>query len=814
MVPRGLLICLVVMCVAGTALAQTAHSVRIEGTVRAPDGAVLPDATVRIFGTRLTTTTDGVGRYVLAFTHPPARLFVVVDLENFSGNATEVTISGPLTTTLDFTLTPSFASDIVVISELPLLNTADDISRIELSPAQVAVLPSLGERDIFRTFQLLPGVSGSNETSSGLYVRGGTPDQNHIEYDGFRIYDVDHLFGYFSAFNMDAVESVQLSKGGFEAQHGGALSSVMQIAGKSGRLDRSGASVGGSLLSFNGSVETPLFNNTGSAFLAVRRSFQGPLYDKILNLFDNNAAAGPRAGFGGGGRGRFATVDTQPSSNFYDINGKVLLNPSTHDVVSLTLYRGHDNLDNSRSLQFPEGLLDRLRERGLDPAALGIDLNSSLDISDVRNSGNTGVGLMWSRQWHTRVQSQVSLGYSRFTDIRDRSTQVGSTGNPSAEENHVEDVTFKATAPITLGVGHTLEGGIEVTSNDIAYTLQSGAGRRGDGGTALAAVLTQAERGRLTSLFLQDHWLLGSRLLVVPGVRLTSFDRTGTRYTEPRLAATFFVNDRVKLKAATGRYHQFTSQVTREDVLQGNREFWSLANGTTVPVSAATHLIAGGAYERGNLLIDVELFSKDLSELTQFAPRLATASAEINYDDFFYHGDGTARGGELLVQRRSDRHTGWVSYTLSKVEESFPTLETAPFLANHDQRHALKIVNVFELGQWHLSETWVYATGKPYTEPVGLEPIALPFGGTIDRVVAGPKNGARLPAYHRLDVAVNREFPVPNTGGKGSFGLTLFNLYNRQNTWYKEFNVVEGEIIENNILLMGRTLNASVTIKF
>ena len=217
-----------------------------------------------------------------------------------------------------------------------------------------------------------------------------------------------------------------------------------------------------------------------------------------------------------------------------------------------------------------------------------------------------------------------------------------------------------------------------------------------------------------------------------------------------------------------------------------------------MPVSAATHVITGGAYERENLLIDVELFSKDLSELTQFAPRLATASAEINYDDFFCHGDGTARGGEVLVQKRSGRHTGWVSYTLSKVEGSFPTLETAPFLANHDQRHELKIVNVFELGNWHLSETWVYATGKPYTEPVGLEPIELPFGGTIDRVVAGPKNGARLPAYHRMDVALNREFPLSGTSGKGSFGLTLFNLYNRQNTWYKEFNVVEGEIIENN----------------
>ncbi len=272
---------------------QGPHEVQIEGTVQTSDGAVLPGATVHVFGTALTTTTDGDGRYMLNFTHAPARLIVVVDLANYRSDDTAVEIAGPLTTTIDFTLTPAFASDVQVVAEVPTLNAADGISRIALAPEQVAVLPSLGERDIFRAFQLLPGVSGSQETSSGLYVRGGTPDQNRVEYDGFRVYEVDHLFGYFSAFNMDALEEVELSKGGFEARHGGVLSSVMEITGKSGRLDRVAGSVGASLLSFNGTVETPLFDNKGSALLAVRRSFQGPLYNSILNLFDNNPGGGP-----------------------------------------------------------------------------------------------------------------------------------------------------------------------------------------------------------------------------------------------------------------------------------------------------------------------------------------------------------------------------------------------------------------------------------------------------------------------------------------------------------------------------------------
>ena len=490
----------------------------------------------------------------MAFTRTTGRLILFAELSSFQSDDATLQVAGPLSTRIDFTLTPSFAFDVTVIADVPMLDTTDDVSRIALAPDQVSVLPSLGERDLFRAFQLLPGVSGSNEASSGLYVRGGTPDQNRIEYDGFRVYHVDHLFGYFSAFNMDAVDTVELSKGGFEAQHGGALSSVMQIAGKSGRLDRTAGSVGMGLLGFNGVFETPLFNNKGSGLLAVRRSFQGPLYDKILNLYDNNPTIGrPGGGGGPGGGGRFSTFSSQPSSSFYDVNGKLLFNPSTADSVSVSLYRGNDNLDNSRSIQLPEGLFERLLARGIDPAERGLDPDSALDISDVRDSGNTGVGLVWSREWRSNLLSEVSLGYSRFEDVRDRSRQVGSNATPSAEGNQVDDVTFRAAVPITLGVGHTLEGGVEVTGNNLSYNLESGPGPGARAGAnPLTGVLNRAERGRMAAAFLQDRWLLGSRLLLVPGIRLTSFDRTGERYTEPRLAGTLFVTDAFKLKTAAG----------------------------------------------------------------------------------------------------------------------------------------------------------------------------------------------------------------------------------------------------------------------
>ena len=508
---------------AQNASGETSHDVRITGTVQTPDGSRLPGATVRIFGTPLVSTTDGDGNYVLAATRAPGRLILFAELPDFRSDDATIHVTGPFSTRIDFTLTPTFAADVTVIAEVPMLDATDDVSRIQLAPEQVSVLPSLGERDLFRAFQLLPGVSGSNEASSGLYVRGGTPDQNRVEYDGFRVYHVDHLFGYFSAFNMDAVDTVELSKGGFEARHGGALSSVMQITGKSGRLDRAAGSVGAGLLSFNGVYETPLFDNRGSGLLAVRRSFQGPLYDKILNLYDNNPTAGPPGGggFGPGGGGRFSTFSSEPSSNFYDVNGKLLFNPSASDSVSVSLYRGNDNLDNSRSLQIPEGLFERLRERGIDPAERGLDLNGTVDISDVRDSGNTGVGLVWSRQWNRSVLSEVSLGYSRFEDVRDRARQIGSNANPSAESNLVDDVTFRATVPITLGVGHTFEGGVEVTGNRLSYSLQSGQGQGARLGARPPRQRPQSRRERSTDGRLPPG-PLADRIAPAPGSRRTT----------------------------------------------------------------------------------------------------------------------------------------------------------------------------------------------------------------------------------------------------------------------------------------------------
>ncbi|MEK9903579.1 MAG: TonB-dependent receptor, partial [Gammaproteobacteria bacterium] len=223
------------------------------------------------------------------------------------------------------------------------------ISQFSLSPELTSSLPNLGEQDIFRSMQLLPGVSGSNESSSGLLVRGGTIDQNLVLFDDYTVYHVDHVFGFFSAFNNNAIKDVQFYKGGFGAKYGGRMSSVVDITGKDGNTEKFNIGGNVSLLSTNALIEAPFADGAGSFILTGRQSYQSDLYDDILESVtgeDQNAQAGTSTP-GQFVLGRFAI---EPESYFYDLNAKLTYRLPNDNKFSLSFYNGADELDNSRNI--------------------------------------------------------------------------------------------------------------------------------------------------------------------------------------------------------------------------------------------------------------------------------------------------------------------------------------------------------------------------------------------------------------------------------------------------------------------------------
>ena len=181
-----------------------------------------------------------------------------------------------------------------------MLDASRQVSRVTVSPREITTLPNIGEVDVFRVLQLLPGISGASDGESGLYVRGGTPDQNLVLFDGMTIYHVDHFFGFFSAFNADAIKDIQVYKGGFPAEYGGRTSSVVNLTGKSGNMNKTELGIGGNLLSVHGNYEIPLPNNLGSFLITGRRSYtdfiQSDLYNSIYELTTGEETANSRGG--------------------------------------------------------------------------------------------------------------------------------------------------------------------------------------------------------------------------------------------------------------------------------------------------------------------------------------------------------------------------------------------------------------------------------------------------------------------------------------------------------------------------------------
>ncbi|HAZ01687.1 MAG: hypothetical protein A2W90_15905 [Bacteroidetes bacterium GWF2_42_66] len=764
-------------------------------------GEALPFATIQLLNENNGSTTNSDGYFTLfdvpSDTSTLVARYIGYNPEPFKLNpgmerSPVIILMLPSTTELN---------EVVVKGNVsPVMDVAENMNQVSLSPSQISSLPGIGERDIFRTLQLLPGISSTNEASSGLYVRGGTPDQNLVLLDGFTVYHVDHFYGFFSAFNADAIKDVQLYKGGFEPKYGGRISSVMELTGKTGNSQKISGGFGLSAISANAFLEVPLSDKL-SFVLAVRRSYtdiiQSGFYKDVFDLYNQQSSSRQQSQ---SRTNNYLQQNTaEPSFYFYDLNAKLSYKPTEKDVFSLSFYNGKDNLDNSRKNE------NSFSRQDGNPTTI------LTDLTDKLNWGNSGVSLRWARQWSPRYYFNLCLSYSDYFSYRDRLSNV-TVNSPdtlrntvlgSNEDNNLIDYTVRFNNRFQLNRAHTIEFGLHTTFNSIDYTYLV---------NDTLDLIDKAQDGMLASLFLQDNWEIGSKLTFTGGLRYSYFDVTNKSYYEPRLSGEYKLTEKLKVNAAWGEYYQFVNQIVREDVTQGSRDFWLLADDKTSPVSYAQHYIAGISYETAKMLFNVGFFQKDMKGLSEFSLRFGNASSSTQSDQFFYEGTGVSRGMEVLIQKKFGKLSGWLGYTFSEVVHNFPLISDAPFYALHDSRHEVNLVATYKLGKWEFGGTWVYGTGKPYTAPVGKYTITTLDGHIFDFINVGQKNGSRLPDYHRLDLSAKYNLKIGKS--EASVGLSLFNVYNRKNIWYKEYQVQEEEMVETDVELIGFTPNLFVNFKF
>ena len=784
----------------------------IQGVVRdSLNGEAIVHASIRIAGTeyRVNTSTDGFFTVVGA----PRETFTL-RIVHMGYTPTEVIVDADFTGRLNIEIPPlpvELEGVEFVADEYRLVKAADGVSRVAASPAEMAVLPSVGEVDVFRSLQLLPGISGTRESSSGLYVRGGTPDQNLVLLDGITVYHVDHFFGFFSAFNAEAIKDIQVYKGAFPAQYGGRVSSVVDMTGKTGDPERMHYGAGVNLLSASGTFQTPI-GSRANLLVTGRRSYtdviRTGLYNSIFDVF--NIGTGPQApegggpgggrGFGGPG-GLFGSTNQDaatPDFHFYDFNAKLTYLPGDRDVVAFSLYGGRDHLDKSQQ-----------RSLAFTPRGQTGDRNFATTIGDLTDWGNRGLSGRWGRQWASGLTSTVLAAYSEYTSDYARNTRV-TISDPqtadatlernlrSTEDNFLTDFTLRADNEWRPSPRHRLDFGAWFSATGAEYRHV-----RNDSIT----VLDRNQSATRVAAYAQDTWDVANRVSLTLGGRASHDRATARSYLEPRASARLAVTDRITLKAAAGRYHQFVNRVVNENVTEGSRDFWLLADGDLVDVTASDHLVAGVSYETDGYLFDVELYRKETTGLSEFSLRYRRN--DFDPHNLFFAGSGLAQGAEFLAQKKFGAFTGWMSYTLAEARNTFPELNGGdPFPALHDQLHELKAVGTLSLGRWDLASTWTYGSGTPYTAPQGEYSVELLDGSAFSYINVSAKNALRLPAYHRLDLSARYRFSAGDYGG--DVGISVFNAYDRANVWYRQFELDATPAIVTDVNYVGRVLNLAV----
>jgi hypothetical protein len=769
------------------------HNLTVTGRIKdQTNGEFLPFATIHVEGRPTIATSTNNDGYFTLYNVPSDTETLVFKYLGYETQrfhlSPEINVQNlfvelqPAVNALDEVVVVAEREDVLKIPEL-------SIGVIQTTAAKIADLPALGEKDLFRTFQLMPGISGSNESSAGMYVRGGTPDQNLVLYDDFTIYHQEHLMGVFSAFNTNAIKDVQLHKGGFDAKYGGRLSSVMEIVGKTGNDKTFNAGGDAGFLGFNVFMEIPFKNEKGSFFAAGRRSFQSFMYNKFTSVYsENNQSAS-----GGGGRFNMRNQE-KPESYFYDLNAKLTYNPSKRDIVSLSFFNGEDVLDNSR-----EGF--------------GSSFISG-SITDKTNWGNTGSSLKWSRNWNNRFYSNMLVSFSKYYSLRDRQNSTTGTAGSAVvifdmntdEHNNLWDYSLKLDNEYKINGKNKLEFGLNYSNYNIDYRYSQ---------SDTSHILDMQNKGNLVSAYIQDRWTLNERATILPGARLSYYDATSRPYFEPRFQTFYKINSKINLKASAGYYYQFVNRIVREDISAGSRDIWLLSDNRGIPVSSAIHYVAGGSYETKDFIFDVEAYYKKLYNLSEYTLRFAPSFIDnTGYQEFFYTGKGYSRGIDFLVQKKYGKLTGWIGYTLSETRYSFPVYGDGYFPAGQDVTHEFKTVLTYKpIRDLTFSASWIYATGKPFTEPIGGYTLSTPGGGSMNFIVVDKKNNARYPDYHRLDLLAKYDLSFIKEV-KSSISLSLFNLYDYTNVWYREY-AYDGAagITETNINLLGFTPNVTLSIQ-
>ncbi|MDR2906910.1 MAG: TonB-dependent receptor, partial [Bacteroidales bacterium] len=738
------------------------RSLTLSGTIKdKSNGETLIGATVLVKdgkGGSNGVVTNVYGFYSISL--PKGDYTLTYSFMGYESQILQISLTENTTQSLELTPVSQNLSEVVITEQRTNQQiTRNEMGMVKMNIQAIKQIPTLmGEVDVIKAIQLLPGVMATSEGGSGFSVRGGAPDQNLILLDEATVYNAAHALGFFSVFNNDAVKDVAIYKGDIPMQYGGRLSSVLDVRMNDGNTKRFSATGGIGLLSSRLTLEGPIWKDKTSFLLAGRRTY----FDLFLPLANNDM---------------LKTVKLY----FYDINAKVVHRFSDNDRLYLSLYKGIDVFGNKgdQYMQFDYGNTT-FTARWNHLFSQKLFSNLTLITSKYDYTMGAIVGPI-TAQWISDLNDYGGkLDFTYFPNANNTVRfGVASTYHiysPGVANFHIGKVNFLTD---TTGIGQTMS----LRDN---YALEN-------------------------AVYIGNDQKIGDKFSLKYGVRISSFSNIGwdtifnydENYNvidsvgygkgeffhthwgfEPRIGVAYVINDATSVKANYSRTVQYV-QLAQNSTGGNPLDMWFAANPNMKPQKADMYAIGLFRNLKNNEWeTSLEFYYKNIFNCIDFKDHSNVMLNPKLYGEL-RQGKGKAYGMEVMIKRPDGKLNGWVSYTLSRSERSIPTInEGKPYLASYDRTHNFTIVGNYEFSPRHiLSANWVFYTGNAVTFPTGralINGVWLP--------IYTDRNGSRMPNYHRLDVSfMIKSKPNPERKWSYDWSFGLYNAYNQHNPWMINF---------------------------
>ena len=729
---------------------------------------LLPGVNVYVPSLRAGTTTNNYGFYSITL---PAGTYVVnYSFIGYTVISVEVKLTGNLTRNEELEPNISIAGVEISAEKAERISESNRMSMISLPVSQIINIPALlGEKDVFKALQLMPGVQKGSEGNSGIYVRGGGPDQNLIILDDAPVYNASHLFGFFSIFNGDALKSVELTKGGFPARYGGRLSSVIEMTMKDGNKEKISGEAGIGIISSRLVLEGPIVKDTASFLVSARRTY----IDALIRPFMSEE-----------GKGGYY---------FYDLNAKLNYDFSPVNKLYLSGYFGRDKFQVTTREKYS-----------------GNEYYKSKGGLYWQNATAT---LRWNHLFSSKVFSNTSLIFSNY-NLQIFSIEETESDKYSLKYNSgIRDLALKYDLEYHHSARYTLRAGIQSTNH--LFTPSAIVEKDSQ---ALYEYENKTEYNSLeTGLYVENNLVFSDKIRMNAGLRLSHFVADNKTYfsPEPRLSLNFLIQEGISGKAAYAEMNQYMHLLSNTGIGLPT-DLWVPSTGRVSPQNSR-QISAGLAKDlnKYNLTITLEGYHKWSNRILGYKPGASflllddpTEAQNFTWQDNVTAGSGRSYGVELLIHRKSGKLNGWIGYTLSWTKLRFDEINYGEeYWAHYDRRHDLSLVAIYNLSdRITLAGTWVYGTGNAITLPLGNFPVqeSQPFSHFFwanydnywynDATDYGKVNSSRMKAYHRLDLAI--QFHKKMKRHERTWELGLYNAYNRKNAF---FYFTESEYDENTV---------------